>query len=470
MNRKDFIDLKNIDAYSVVRDLLHSWWVILLAGMIGVMASYTVIRESYEPMYQSSAIYAITPKQSTGYKRTDKIVAQYAISAFKELIDQEIMKKRIISNLGRTECDAKIAAELLEETNIMTLTVISNDPMDSFMIIRYVMENYYDLSQYLNQDAVFEVLSEAKIPTYPINEMAPRNRAIKIGLGSMLGMALLLSLFSLLRMTIKTEYVFENKLEVQLYGSIEHEKKNRTFKSKIARQMKSILITNPVVSFKFIESINNIRVKMEFEHERHEHKNVFMVTSALENEGKSTVAINMALSLVKEGKKVIVLDADLRKPAMYKILDINPDSIKDYVNLLQGTLALEDAIYEDETSGISLLMASKGHSSTYEFVKSPAMRELIKTLSMMADYVIVDTPPMIMVSDAEAMADMVDFTILVVKQDFSFEGDITSCINVLNNANSKFLGCIFNDYHVLSPINQRKSYGIYGYRGEAYDE
>ena len=314
------------------------------------------------------------------------------------------------------------------------------------------------------------MLSEAKIPTYPINEMAPRDRAIVAGFEVMAAMTLLLALFSLLRRTVKTEYAFEERLEVAMYGSIEHEKKNRTFKSKLARQMKSILITNPVVSFKFIESINNIRVKMEFEHERHEKRNVFMVTSALENEGKSTVAINVALSLAKEGKKVIVLDADLRKPAMFKILDIDKNVINDYVDLLQGTLTLEDVIYKDETSGMELVLANKGHASTYEFVNSAAMRELIETLSGMADYVIVDTPPMVMVSDAEAMADMVDFTILVVKQDFSYEGDISNCIDILNNANSKFLGCVFNDFRVLTSISRRRTYGIYGYGGEEYDD
>ena len=91
-----------------------------------------------------------------------------------------------------------------------------------------------------------------------------------------------------------TEDAVEEQLGTTLLGSIYHERKNRTFKAKIAQKVKVLLITSPIISTRFIESINNIRVKMEYEHERNPEKNVYMVTSVCENEGKSTVALNLA--------------------------------------------------------------------------------------------------------------------------------------------------------------------------------
>jgi Mrp family chromosome partitioning ATPase len=82
-------------------------------------------------------------------------------------------------------------------------------------------------------------------------------------------------------------------------------------------------------------------------------------------------------------------------------------------------------------------------------MKSGAMMDLINRCSRMADYVILDTPPMAMVSDAEALVDRVDFSILVIRQDRAFQRDVTTSINTLKDADSKFLGCVLNDYRTI---------------------
>ena len=152
-------------------------------------------------------------------------------------------------------------------------------------------------------------------------------------------------------------------------GTIYHERKNRTVKAKIVQSVKALLITSPIITTKFIESINNIRIRIEYENERNQNKNTVLISSVCENEGKSTVALNIALSLAKEGKKVIVIDADMRKPAMYKMLDIPKTEVVDMIKLLQGECGLDEVMYHDDI-GIDLIMPIKGHSSTYEFMKS----------------------------------------------------------------------------------------------------
>jgi len=464
------IYFKNIDIYSILKDVASNWWVILLSACIGTMITYTVIRESYVPMYSSTAVYVVTPKSSSGYRSSDKQAAQNAANAFKGLLEQEIMQTRIKHDLKTTEWKASIGVEMLTETNLMNLTISSEDPLVAFKLIDYIMENYAELSQYLNEDAVFEELKPAEVATFPNNTLTPRNNSIIAGLIVAALMTLLIIIISIKRDTVKTEEAFDEILGTTLYGSVPHVNKNRTIKAKMQKKVKSILLTNPIVSFAFIEAINNIRVKIEYERHRHEKRNVFMVTSACENEGKSTTAINIALSLVREGKSVIVLDGDLRKPAMYKVLDIPEYKVQDYVDLLQGVASLEDVMYEDEATKLKLVMANKGHASTYEFVKSSAMRDLVNTLSDMADYVVVDTPPMALVSDAEAFADIVDYSLLVVRQDYGYQRDLNNSIDILNNGNSKFLGCIFNNYKALTSINSKTTYGRYGYDMEVHNE
>jgi capsular exopolysaccharide synthesis family protein len=461
MNNNSIFNVNNINIYSILRDIIRNWWVILMAGIIGIMATYTVIRSTYQPEYTSSAVYVVTPKESTGYRRTDKLIARNAITSFKGLVNQDIMIKRVVHSLGDVPWDATVVVENTDETNIMTMKVTSPSPMESFLIIRYIMKNYGDLSQYLNEDAIFEELKAPKIAEYPDNATVARYKSLMAGGIAALLMMALVAFLSILRDTVKTDYMFENQLGTVHYGTIGHEKKNKTFKAKIKNNVKSILITSPIISFNFIEAINNVRVKMEYEHERRENKNVFMISSACENEGKSTVAVNLALSLVREGKSVILLDGDLRKPALYKLLDIKKENVVDYIELLQGKKTLEEVICREQIKGLGIVMSCKGHSSSYEYVKSEAMRDLVNTLSKMADYVIVDTPPMAMISDAEAMADMVDFTLLVVRHDFSFKYDVRNSINILEDANSKFLGCILNDFKNISVPNGNRDYAKY---------
>lgn len=473
MSNNKFINLRNINLLTFLKDVLRNFWIVVLVGAIGIMLTYMQIKSSFVPEYTSSAIYVVTPRQSTGYVYTNKRFADSVIKVFQNLMTTDIMRNRIKDELHIAYLDATINAELITETNLMKLSVTSNDPIESFQVIDAVMNNYAELSEYLTSDAVFDLLKAPVVANYPDNVLTPRKKSLVMGGVWALVALLILAASSLIRKTIKTDSVVEDNLGVPLLGTIYHEKKNRTVKAKIAQSVKALLITSPIISARFIESINNIRIKMEYEHDRHPEKNIYLFTSVCENEGKSTVSLNVALSLAREGKKVIVIDADMRKPAIYKMLDIPKREVVDFIKLLQGECGLDEVLYKDKDLGIDLIMSTKGHTSTYEFMKSGAMKDLIRKCSRMADYVIIDTPPMAIVSDAEALIDRVDFSTLIIRQDFSYEKDINNCLNIMNDADSKLLGCVLNDYKVLR-MNSIKTMTSFkdenGKAVEVYDE
>lgn len=443
--KNKIINLRNIDLFSLAKDVISSWWIIVMVAAAGVMFTHAYISTTYVPEYTSTGIYVVTPKQSTGYVYTNKIFAQNVVEIFQNLMNSDIMNNKIKEDLHVSSLDATMNVSLIEETNLMKISVTSKDPILSFKTVGAIMDNYADLSGYLTSDAVFDPLEAPIVPTFADNSLMPRKKSLQVG--GICGVITLLGLclVSILRRTIKTEAAIEEQLDTDLFGTIYHENKNRTVKSKIVQSVKALLITSPIITTKFIESFNNIRIKLEYEHDRKPSKNVYLVSSVCENEGKSTVALNIALSLVKEGKKVIVIDADMRKPAICKMLDIPKEQVTDMVRLLQGECGLDQTMYRDR-QGLNLVMSTKGHSSTYEFVKSGAMKDLIKKCRKFADFVIIDTPPMSLLSDTEALLDDVDFSLLVIRQDFSYEKDIENCINIMNDADSRFLGCILNDY------------------------
>ena len=131
----------------------------------------------------------------------------------------------------------------------------------------------------------------------------------------------------------------------------------------------------------------------------------------------------------------------------------------DVIKLLQGDCGLDEVLYHEEKLGLDIIMPTKGHSSTHEYVKSGAMKDLVRKCSKMADYVILDTPPMAMVSDAEALCDVVDFVSIVVRYDYSYEKDIEYSINLVNDSNAKLLGCILNNYKTFGNKSGIKNFG-----------
>ena len=429
--------------------MASSIWIVIMVAIIGMLATHAYIKTGFVPEYTSSAIYVVTPKQSTGYVYTNKRFAESVIIVFQNLLNSDIMQTRLRKDLHQNKLDAQMEVKLIEETNLMKVSVTTKDPISSFKAIGFIMNNYSELSEYLTSDAVFDQLEAPTVPTHSDNFLAPRKKSVQVGIICGLCVLLLLAAKSILRGTIKSEAAVEERLETTLLGTIYHENKNKTMRAKMAQSVKALLISSPIISSKFIDAINSIRVRIEYEHERRPERNVVLVSSVCENEGKSTVALNIALSMAKEGRKVIVVDADMRKPAMCKMLDIKKSKVVDMIKLLQGECGLDEVMYHDEL-GIDLIMSVKGHSSTYELVKSGAMKDLIRKCSKLADYVIIDTPPMSMVSDTEALLDIIDYSLLVVRQDFSYEKDIINCINIMNDANCKFLGCILNDFKTFT--------------------
>ncbi|MBP5772450.1 MAG: polysaccharide biosynthesis tyrosine autokinase [Eubacterium sp.] len=457
-------DLNNIDLYSIVRDVLKRLWIVLIVGSLGVMVAFTIMRKTYIPSYTSSAIYVVNPSQSTGYVAGNKMEAESVVEVFNSILYQDVMRHKLMEDLGNTEPNfgSERSVELIEGTNLMKLTASSTDPIVSFKTVGAIMDNYHELSEFLKTDAVFDQLKAPTVARNPDNAFTPRTRSLQIGgICAFLTLLILIGV-SIFRKTIKTENAVEQTLDTTLLGTIYHEKKNRTIKAKVVQSVKALLITSPIITNKFIESVNNIRMKIEYERERNPRKNTFMVTSVCENEGKSTVALNIALSLAKEGRKVILIDADMRKPAVHKMLDIPKKQITDMASLLQGKIGLDEALYEGKEIPIDIIMSSHGHSRTNEYMKSGAMLDLINKCREIADYVILDTPPMALVSDAEALLDRVDYALLVVRQDFSFTSDIANCISMIEDSTTKFIGCVLNDYKVFRANSKQHSYG-YGY-------
>ena len=183
-----------------------------------------------------------------------------------------------------------------------------------------------------------------------------------------------------------------------------------------------------------------------------------LVTSIEENEGKSTVASNIALALAQSGKRVSLIDFDLRRPAVYKIFDLQS----------QKTGGLwKDVCRLDGAQSLNLILNGKPIKDTIGFLKMERVGNLIAEERQCADYIIIDTPPVNVAADTELLLSYTDAALLVVRQDRSHISEINNFSDLLSKSNVEYLGYVLNDFKNQNPMN-RKQYD-YGY-GKHYDK
>ncbi|MEE1043302.1 MAG: CpsD/CapB family tyrosine-protein kinase [Clostridia bacterium] len=172
----------------------------------------------------------------------------------------------------------------------------------------------------------------------------------------------------------------------------------------------------------------------------------FVVTSAIPGEGKTTNAINLAISFAQTEKKVVLIDADLRKPKLHKYFEIgNKVGISNVISgVYDGTE--KDFIQKTHVENLDLITSGHIPPNPIELLASDSMYELIKELEANYDYIIIDTPPINVVSDALVLSKTVTGYILVTRSDYTEYQSLSNAMSTFELANIKPLGVILNDF------------------------
>ena len=286
---------------SLVCDILKNWWVILFGALAGAMLFYVASSMIYVPNYRTQATFVITSRaNANAYNNLSS--ANSMAETFQKILESTIMKKTICEKLDMDKLDADISANVVNGTNILTLSVTAHSPKDSIDIIKTVMDNYTSISYYTVGTTVLDVLEDPKIPYAPVNPPQNGEMAKK---GFFLGMAvcmLLFAIWSYMHNTVKQEREVEKKLDARSLGAISYEWKYKTIKEWIKHRKKAVLVDNPLASFRFVESFKMLAARVEYHMSKINGK-ILVVTSVCENEGKSSVAGILQSHLRKKARE-----------------------------------------------------------------------------------------------------------------------------------------------------------------------
>ena len=198
------------------------------------------------------------------------------------------------------------------------------------------------------------------------------------------------------------------------------------------------------VPFNYIESFKSLRTNLNFIAAT-EKVNTFLLTSAIPGEGKSNTAINLAISLAEDNKSVVVVDCDLRKPSLNRYLKLG-HSFKGITDILTENATLEDALISIEDLGIHVLVSGAVPPNPSEMLSSEPMEKLMEELKSMFDYVILDTPPVSVVTDAAILGRYADGAILCVRSNFAPKETVLLAKDRLDSVGVHLLGAVLTGY------------------------
>lgn len=230
----------------------------------------------------------------------------------------------------------------------------------------------------------------------------------------------------------------------------------------LKKRLKKNFSTNNVEStlhknleFTAIEQYKLLRANLNFTLPADVKCPIIGVTSSIRGEGKSTTAINLSYVLAENGKKVLLVDADLRIPSIAKKMDMNTspgltDFLMDYES--QQLSVFKSKLLENWY----ILPSGNLPPNPSELLGSRRMEQIFGILSEKFDYIIVDLPPVNIVSDALAISNIITGMIVVVREEYTSKKDLDACFRQLKLSNVKILGCVLN-----STKNEKGSYGRY---------
>lgn len=426
------------------------WAWVLILTLLGTGIFYIRARVQYQPRYTASATFTVNiqrDQQGVGESGTvafyNNSAAEQMAKTFPYILTSGVLKRKVAKDMGTGSVTGNIQADVAENTNLLTISVTDRDAGRAYAILQSVIKNYPEISEVIVGKTNMEMLDETGIPPEPDNPKEFKKSALKGGLFGFLIAALWTALLVVTRRTVRKESDIHRWMHTRCLGTVPeiHEKRRS-----VTSQTRMVL-TDPKVEEKLQESFRMIRNKVEY-HAHEYHLKTFLITSALAGEGKSTIAVNLALSLAQAGKKVVLIDCDLRHPTDRKILNLDPG--EGLGEVLEHKKKLAECIIKSKDMGLDpemRLMFLPGGTSLRdgsELLGTEFMHRIIARMEEWADYVILDSAPAGLLTDAVVLAQYADAAVFVVRKDFARVDHIMDGMEHLAESQVQIIGGILN--------------------------
>lgn len=446
-----------MDLNDFLKIIRARWLTALVTATLTILAAvaYTLTQT---PMYEASTRLFVSTAAGTSVTDlySGNRLAQDRVPSYAELIMGETLAQRTVDRLNLDEeaatVKSKITAKARPDTVLIDVSVVDFSPVRARDIANTLSDEFVAMvreletpAQGAQPDARVVVEQRATVPSIPVSPKKTRNLAAGVLLGAMLGVGLAL-LRDALDNTVNDRESLERISGTSVVGVIPFDKDRRD---------------HPAISFDAdtspdAEAFRKLRTNLQFlsvDNPPH----LIVITSSIPNEGKSTSAINLSLALAEAGHHVLLVDGDMRRPSAARYLDL-VGSVG-FSTLLSGAASLDDVLQESKFPQLTVLAAGATPPNPSELLGSMTARKVLSDLRDRFDFVIIDTPPLLAVTDGAILAAGSDGALVLVRAGETTREQLAQGVAVLNDVGATVLGSVLN----MVSTRGRSAYGNYHY-------
>lgn len=452
----------NIEQF--VKVLRSRWVTVCVTALIPILGAiaYTLTQT---PLYQASTrlFVSTTAGSSVSDLYSGNRLSQDRVLSYTQLVMGETLAQRTVDRLG-LDTSAKALAQSVTAkskpgTVLIDVAVVDPSPVRARDIANAMSDEFVAMVRELetpakgaNPEARVVVEQRASIPPYPVVPKKKRNLAVGIALGAMLGVGLAL-LRDQLDNTIKSPEDLEEVTGTGVIGYIPFDKKLNTTHA----------IAFDTDNSGTAEGFRKLRTNLQFLAVDNPPK-LIVVTSTSPSEGKSTTAINIALALAEAEHNVVLVDGDLRRPRLAKYLDL-VGSVG-FSTVLSGGASLDEVLQKTKFSQLTVLAAGTIPPNPSELLGSLAAKKMFSDLRAKFDYVIVDSSPLLAVTDGAILAAEADGAIVAVRAGKTKRDQLAHAIGMLRDVDAKLLGAVLTMLPTRGSGSYSYNYYYYGGYGD----
>ncbi len=452
--------------------LLHKIWIIILSSIVCAAAAGLISKFVMTPVYTSGTkLYIINRQNKDTITSSDLQTGSQLTQDFKVLVLSRPVTEQVINNLNlnmtHNQLISNIFVKVPDNTRILEITVQNQDPVLAKQLADSIAEVASERMVSILEMEKVNIVEKGDLPTVPTSPSVMKNTILSGIIGAFIS-AFVIIFIHLIDDTIKNAEQIEKYLDLTVLGAIPLEmkysnkmrKNKKTFRKKGKKDNtlnEHSSIEKGTLEFTSNEAYKSLRTNIQF---CGKEVKTICITSSLPNEGKTVVSFRLAIAFAESGKKVLFIDADLRKSVIISRLKVN-NAVNGLSQYLSGMNYLEEVIYKSNVENLDIIFTGILPPNPSEMLGGEEFKNLVKNQREEYDYIIIDTPPLGVVIDSANVADVCDGTILVIESNKISYRFVQRVLKQLITGKSRVLGAVLNKANIYGLGYNKKYHGKY---------
>ena len=459
--------------------LLSKIWIIIIAACIGGAGAFCISKFLIAPKYSSNVSMYVKSNDNAEQKSVDYqtiTASKSLVSTYIEILNNDVVmdevaarleglyKKSKLEEYFKLDDDGHITAasirsyfsmEAANETEVLKISATTTNPKLSANLCNIMADVAPDFLIRVVGAGSVEKIGDAKVYYDKVSPSVRRYTAIGFIGFAVIAIAVVF-IIDAIDNTVKDSNEMSDKYQKPIIGEI------LTIGGKVSKdkdgtsadRKKKLLLGNSDIPFNVVENYKSMRTNLMFSLSTYGNK-VFAISSCDPSEGKSVTAANLSTTLAETENKVQLIDADMRKPVQHKNFRLkNKDGLS---AVLSGEKSFEQCVFRGTNGNLDILTAGVIPPNPSELIASDNMKALVEKVKAMYDYVIIDAPPILPVTDVLGLSSLIAGVLVVVRYGRTTFNELDDCTKKLSLANCNILGFVLNDIH-------KKHSGAYSYK------